>query len=101
MRRLFAIAMLAGATAVAFAAPRSIADCEKIEAALAYNECLASFGPAAGHSGGGAAHYSAAPGKAPPRTAGARRPANGVGFARATVKTAADGRVRMEFFPKR
>ena len=39
-----------GAAAVggpALAAPRSIADCEKIEAADAYNKCLASFGPAA------------------------------------------------------
>ncbi|MGP0061242.1 MAG: hypothetical protein ACLPID_18370 [Beijerinckiaceae bacterium] len=29
------------------AAPRAIRDCEKIEAADAYNECLARFGPAA------------------------------------------------------
>jgi hypothetical protein len=30
------------------AAPRSIADCESIKSDLAYNQCLASFGPAAG-----------------------------------------------------
>jgi hypothetical protein len=29
------------------AAPRSIKDCEKIQAADAYNRCLASFGPVA------------------------------------------------------
>ena len=29
------------------AAPRSIRDCEKIQAADAYNQCLASFGPVA------------------------------------------------------
>jgi hypothetical protein len=33
--------------ASSFAAPQTIADCEKIEAADAYNRCLASFGPAA------------------------------------------------------
>src|SRR5579863_5843980 len=52
------------------AAPRSIADCEKIQATDAYNQCLASFGPVAhlkpmtplpaGGDGGGShghAHY--------------------------------------------
>ncbi len=32
----------------ALAAPRSIAECESIKSDLAYNQCLASFGPAAG-----------------------------------------------------
>jgi hypothetical protein len=36
---------LAGLPALAVAAPRTIADCEQIEAADAYNRCLASFGP--------------------------------------------------------
>ena len=47
---LGAVAGVLGAAAgggPAVAAPRSIADCEKIEAADAYNKCLASFGPAA------------------------------------------------------
>jgi hypothetical protein len=36
-------------------APRSIDDCEKIQAADAYNQCLAVFGPVArGHGGTGA-----------------------------------------------
>lgn len=55
------------------AAPRSIADCEKIQATDAYNQCLASFGPVAhlkpmkplsagsaggsGHRGGSHYHY--------------------------------------------
>ncbi|MDJ1157598.1 hypothetical protein QNA08_05030 [Chelatococcus sp. SYSU_G07232] len=36
------------AAALAQAKPRTLADCEKIEAALAYNACLASFGPRRG-----------------------------------------------------
>lgn len=51
MLRLIPVA--AAATLAAFAAaagPRSIADCESIQAADAYNRCLAAFGPvAAGH----------------------------------------------------
>ena len=44
----------------AAAAPRSIADCEAIQAADAYNRCLASFGPvAAGHSHDKALPYTA------------------------------------------
>lgn len=35
------------AASSASAAPRTIEDCEKIQAADAYNQCLASFGPAA------------------------------------------------------
>jgi hypothetical protein len=38
-------------TGAAVAAPRSISDCESIKQADAYNNCLASFGPAA-HVGG-------------------------------------------------
>lgn len=40
--------LVAGA---ATAGPRSIADCETIQAADAYNRCLASFGPSAGRRG--------------------------------------------------
>ncbi|MBY6240994.1 hypothetical protein K3F48_07355 [Methylosinus sp. Sm6] len=47
------IRVAAAATLAAFSAaagPRSIADCENIQAADAYNQCLASFGPvASGH----------------------------------------------------
>ncbi len=35
------------AASAAFGEPRTIDDCEKIQAADAYNQCLASFGPAA------------------------------------------------------
>ena len=41
-----------GVAPAAMAAPNSINDCEKIEAADAYNRCLASFGPVA-HTHGG------------------------------------------------
>lgn len=40
-------AALAAAPAASNAAPRSINDCEKIDAADAYNQCLAAFGPVA------------------------------------------------------
>jgi hypothetical protein len=43
--RLLLCIALAGLPALAEGAPRSISDCEKIEAADAYNRCLALFGP--------------------------------------------------------
>ncbi len=46
MLLLFA-ALGVGLFAPLSAAPRSIKDCEKIQAADAYNRCLASFGPVA------------------------------------------------------
>lgn len=47
------VAALVAASAQSKAAPRSINDCEKIQAADAYNQCLALFGPVArGHGGG-------------------------------------------------
>ncbi|MFZ1960208.1 MAG: hypothetical protein WAU63_03020 [Methylovirgula sp.] len=45
MMLLFAVLSLV-ATPL-YAAPRTIKDCEKIQAADAYNRCLASFGPVA------------------------------------------------------
>lgn len=48
MIRKFALAAALLVVEAAAAAPRSIADCEGIEAADAYNRCLASFGPARG-----------------------------------------------------
>ncbi len=44
---LFAAGFAFALAAPAGAAPGSINDCEKIEAADAYNQCLASFGPVA------------------------------------------------------
>src|SRR2546426_234043 len=44
------VAALVAAPAQSKAAPRNIGDCEKIQAADAYNQCLALFGPLAlGH----------------------------------------------------
>jgi hypothetical protein len=51
------VAALVAAPALSNAAPRSIDDCEKIQAADAYNQCLAVFGPLArvhGAAGDGA-----------------------------------------------
>ncbi len=42
---IFLVVAFAGLPALAVAAPRTIADCERIEAADPYNRCLASFGP--------------------------------------------------------
>jgi hypothetical protein len=53
---VFVAALVAAPAQSKAAAPRSIGDCEKIQAADAYNQCLALFGPlarghgAAGHS---------------------------------------------------
>jgi hypothetical protein len=44
---LFALLILPAA-ALAQPAPKSIADCEKIKGDLAYNQCLAMFGPKVG-----------------------------------------------------
>ena len=46
-----AVVAFAASIGVAWAEPRSIADCERISQADAYNRCLAEFGPAA-RSGG-------------------------------------------------
>jgi hypothetical protein len=55
MKYLVPLLFLAWPLAVA-AEPRSIDDCEKIKGDLAYNQCLASFGPPARS---GVAHSSA------------------------------------------
>jgi hypothetical protein len=94
-------ALLAGASAQA--APKNIDDCEKIKEPMAYNECLASFGPAVGHVG--AARSYAPAGEDEPRAAGkerrasayhapARRGAGGIAM------HGANGRVRVEFTPR-
>jgi hypothetical protein len=45
------VAALVAVPALSKAAPRSIDDCEKIQAADAYNQCLALFGPLARRHG--------------------------------------------------
>jgi hypothetical protein len=66
--RILLAGAFAGLPALSAAAPRSIADCERIEAADAYNRCLASFGPpgrslrlAPPDASGGAREAAAAP----------------------------------------
>ena len=50
MRHLLAAALLVllPTAVLAQGAPRSIADCERIKADMAYNQCLATFGPKRG-----------------------------------------------------
>ncbi len=83
--------------APALAAPRSIADCEKIQDANAYNGCLASFGPTRGQHG---ASYpgvaSEGGGKASGRGAYRSQPRYG-----AQTSYGRGGRMRMEFTPGR
>ena len=94
-------ALLAGASAQA--APKNIDDCEKIKEPMAYNECLASFGPAVGHVGAGQSHGPASEGE--PR---AERKGRNAGVYHAPARLGAgematrgaNGRVRMEFTPR-
>ncbi len=81
----------------ATAAPRSIADCEAIKEADAYNRCLASFGPMRGQRG-----------KTYPGVASEGRRGKGAGAYRAAPRYGGaqlsygrGGRVRMEFTPGR
>lgn len=79
------------------AAPRSIADCEKIEEADAYNRCLAAFGPTRGQRGAsypGVASEGARSGKA--SRAYRSRPR----FGGAQLSSGRGGRMRMEFTPR-
>jgi hypothetical protein len=94
-------ALLAGGSAQA--APKNIDDCEKIKEPMAYNECLASFGPAVGHVGPAQSYVPASEGepraerkgrKAGAYHAQARRRAGGM------ATRGASGRVRMEFTPR-
>jgi hypothetical protein len=68
------VAALIAAPAHSNAAPRGIDDCEKIQAADAYNQCLALFGPVArGHGGTRAgATVDSQDAEATPGTANAR-----------------------------
>ncbi len=87
LHKIVALGLLAATGAQA--APKNIDDCEKIKEPMAYNECLASFGPAAGSHGGGA--------YLPP--AGARHSEPHVGAAGGVIRRGAHGRVHMEFTP--
>jgi hypothetical protein len=90
-----ALLLLAGPAA---ASPRSIADCEAIQAADAYNRCLASFGPTRGHRGASYPGLASEPlGKG---GHGAYRRGRGLGDGVA-VTHGRFGRVRMEFTPGR
>jgi hypothetical protein len=85
---LLALALAAGA---ARAAPRGIDDCEAIQNAMAYNACLASFGPKASRAG------ALLPGEAPRLGAGPPRPR----LSGALARRLHGGRVHVEITPKR
>jgi hypothetical protein len=82
----------------ALAAPRSIADCEKIQDADAYNRCLASFGPTRGQHGASYPGIASEGGHGGPGS-GAYRPQSRFGGAQ--VSYGRGGRMRMEFTPAR
>jgi hypothetical protein len=95
---LLVAALLGALAAPALAAPRSIAECEKIQEADAYNRCLASFGPTRGQ------HNVAYPGIASEvGHGGSGRGASQAQsrFGRAQVSQGRGGRMRMEFTPGR
>jgi hypothetical protein len=62
------VAALVAAPALSNAAPRSIDDCEKIQAADAYNQCLAVFGPLARGHGAAGDGMAIGTGPEPPNT---------------------------------
>ena len=102
LREIVVLGVLAAASARA--APKNIDDCEKIKEPMAYNECLASFGPAVGHVGSGQSYAPASEGepraavgkgrRARAHHASARRGAGGMAM------HGASGRMRMEFTPR-
>jgi hypothetical protein len=58
-----------GGTALAQGTPRSVGECERLKNDLAYNQCLAMFGPAAKNVAGGYAAGETPPAPALPATA--------------------------------
>jgi hypothetical protein len=98
MRRLaFLIGMMMAAAAEG--APQSIADCEKIEAPHAYNQCLASFGPTRGGGGGAGGAYTAPAAEPARKSHGAMMPQRPARIGVLNVTRTRAGRVRMEFTP--
>jgi predicted sugar kinase len=94
MIRVAFIATLAALPAAA--APRSIADCESIQAADAYNRCLASFGPvAAGHSVQKALPYAE-----PSEARASEMRSSDAGGGRVTVTKSRRGRARIVLTPR-
>jgi hypothetical protein len=89
-------------SAAALAAPRRIEDCEAITAPLAYNECLAAFGPTRANR---TPPQGYAPAAEPSPSRGASHATAGGGGRRrllgAVVSRGRAGRVHMEFTPRR
>lgn len=83
MRLAPALAFLLLSVVPAMAAPRSVDDCEAIREPLAYNQCLASFGPRVGER-----RRVEGAGRAAPAASVARR---------GGVRVTRDGRKTMSF----
>jgi hypothetical protein len=82
----------------AIAAPRSIADCERIQDPDAYNRCLASFGPTRGQHGASYPGVASEGGHGGSGRSASRTQSR---FGRAQVSQGRGGRMRMEFTPGR
>ncbi len=87
------------AAGAALAAPKNIDDCEKIKEPMAYNECLASFGPTAGHTSATKSYGPASEGEQ--RAARKGRKGRKMGASGGAVRGGVHGRVHMEFTPGR
>lgn len=70
-RLVASILCLVPVAAIAQGTPRSIGECERLKNDLAYNQCLAMFGPAAKNVAAGYASVDAAPAPALPEAASA------------------------------
>ncbi len=93
------MALLLGMVAApCVAAPRSIADCEKIQEADAYNRCLASFGPMRGQHG---ATYPGVASEGDRGDSGRSAYRTRQRYGGAQVSYGRGGRIRMEFTPGR
>lgn len=91
MKTLAVLLVAALIAANAQAAPRKIDDCEAIAEPMAYNACLASFGPTRGHSAAGAVNVGGGPQSEAPRSR------SRIGFSDAAVRQGRSGRIHMEF----
>ncbi|WP_292531911.1 hypothetical protein [Methylocystis sp.] len=95
---LLVTALLSVLAIPSLAAPGSIADCEKIQDADAYNRCLAYFGPTRGQHG---ASYPGVASEGGHGGSGGSASRTQSRFGRAQVSQGRGGRMRMEFTPGR
>lgn len=97
MRKIWAILAAALWAAGAQAAPHNLDECEKLQEPMAYNACLASFGPTRKNRGGAQAY----PGVASEGTRGRRAHAAARPRGARLMQRGPHGRMHMEFMPGR